>query len=286
MKHELYESISHRTALAPYSIHYTELPPDCELALYLHWHDELEFLLLTAGEVTFHIEDKAFMLRAGDGIFIPPKLLHYATTADRAPVAFYAFVLSPEFLFSSFDTHAFNTYVLPIMHNNLSLATPLLPSVVWQQELLALLKQIIFSANPSEIYIRGLTLLLWDKLFAHHLTGPGTTKSLHILVEQLSAAITYIHSHYPQNLTLGELAACVHLSEGEFCRAFKRLTGMTPFHYIVRYRILQSCKELQSTNKKITDIAFSNGFNNISYYNRAFVKLMNMTPSEYRKLFN
>ncbi|MBS5935001.1 MAG: helix-turn-helix domain-containing protein [Clostridiales bacterium] len=42
-------------------------------------------------------------------------------------------------------------------------------------------------------------------------------------------------------------------------------------------------EQLSDAIKKITDIATINGFNNISYFNREFMKLMKMTPSEYRK---
>ena len=99
----------------------------------------------------------------------------------------------------------------------------------------------------------------------------------------MDIAVTFFSENYHQNITLEELAEYAHLSEGQFCRSFKELTGMTPFRYLIRYRILQSCNQLLLTDKKVTEIALSCGFNNISYYNRAFFKIMRMTPTEYRK---
>ena len=107
-------------------------------------------------------------------------------------------------------------------------------------------------------------------------------KSLQTLSAQLAPALSYIQQNYQQEVSLEELAFSVHLSKGNLSN-FQQLTGMTPFHYLVRYRILQSCNALICTDKKITDIATSHGFNNISYYNRAFIQLINMTPSQYRK---
>ena len=288
MKHSqtnpaLYENISHITDSAPYSIHYTQVPADSESALYLHWHNEMEFLLLTDGTVEFHIEDKCFTVHRGECIYIPPKLLHYACNVGSTPVSFYAFVLSPDFIVSSFETQLYNTYILPIMHNSLPLALTLTPGIHWQRELLGHLNHILTATAATPLYIRGLSLLIWEQFYTNHIAPLSTKKALPSLAKQLSTAIAYLHTNYQRSITLNELAASVHLSEGEFCRSFKRLTGLTPFRYLVRYRILQSCNELQFTNQKITDIALSNGFNNISYYNRAFMKLMNMTPSEYRK---
>lgn len=280
---ELYETISHMTASAPYAIHYTRVPLGFEPVLYLHWHNEMEFLLLTEGDVCFHIEHKSYTLHAGECIFIPPGLLHYANSCGTAPVSFYAFVLSPDFIFSPFDVHLYNSYVLPVMHNNLPLAVTLCSSVGWQNDILHHLRLIFTAEERSELYIRGLSLLIWEQLYRQHIAKAGENKALYSLQQQLSGSLSYLHENYNKNITLDELAALVPLSKAQFCRSFKCLTGMTPFRYLIRYRILQSCAGLCHTNDKITEIALSNGFNNISYYNRAFLQLMNMTPSEYRR---
>lgn len=290
---KLYEKISHTTNFAPYSIHYTKVAPNAEPALYLHWHTEMEFLLLTGGELLFQIEDSAFKLQEGDAIFIPSGTLHSAKSISDRPVSFYAFVFSPELLISSFDTAAYNAYVLPVMHNNLKFAVALQNNInSWHQESLILLNNIFFSETKEELFIRGQLLLLWNTLYQNHIavtntsgTAAGRSTAGQLLSTQLQPVIDYMQENYPHPLTLEELASLAHLSEGQFCRSFKQLSGMPPFAYLVRYRILQSCHDLSSTNKKITDIATTHGFNNISYYNRAFLKVMNLTPTEYRKQF-
>lgn len=73
-------------------------PVDHEPVLYLHWHHEMEFLVLVQGEITVHMEDRSYVLQAGDGIFIPHGLLHYANSRSEIPPAFYAFVLFADVL--------------------------------------------------------------------------------------------------------------------------------------------------------------------------------------------
>lgn len=288
---KLYEQIPHKTASAPYSIHYTNVAAGAEPALYLHWHKEMEFLLLTSGDLLFQIEDISFELHAGDAIFIPSGTLHSAKSISTSPVSFYALVFSPEFIISSFDTAAYNTYILPVLHNNLQFALVFgHNSTSWHQHIIDRLNILFFSYAKEELFLRGQMLLLWNDFYQNHLMktvaqSPARQNTGHTLSEQLQPVINYIQENYQYPLTLDKLASIAHLSEGQFCRSFRRLTGMAPFAYLIRYRILQSCHALSATNKKITDIATTHGFNNISYYNRAFLKVMNMTPTEYRRQF-
>lgn len=283
---KLYETIEHTTNSAPYSIHHTSLPADSTSALYLHWHNELEFLVLHQGEICFQVEDRKFALKAGQGIFIPPGSLHSAENIGNAPVSFSAFVLSPTFLIPDIHSHTYKEYILPVLHNNLALTLSFSPKCPWQAGLLSHLTTILQNEKPNELFVRGHALLLWDLLYTEHISKIAVRPSLDALTKQLTPALDYIHAHYTESFLLSTLSDMVHISEGQFCRCFKQFTGMTPFQYLNRYRILQSCQDLYHTDKKITEIASSHGFNNISYYNRAFLKVMHMPPSEYRKRKN
>ena len=166
---KLQEQIAHTTESAPYSIHYTHVPADTAPALYLHWHNEMEYLYLVEGELLFQIENQSFPLHAKEGIFIPPGLLHTAKNIGNSPISFYALVFSSNFLISSFDTYSYNTYILPIMHNNLQFAITLQEAIPWQKDILGFLHSIFFTENRSGLYIRGQALLIWDTLYRNHI---------------------------------------------------------------------------------------------------------------------
>ncbi|MBR4083741.1 MAG: helix-turn-helix transcriptional regulator [Lachnospiraceae bacterium] len=280
--HSLHEDIKHSTNTAPYSVHFTDIPGHIHPALYLHWHDEMEFLYLTKGQLLFHIEDRTFLLQEKEGIFIPPGLLHMGEHVNNGDCSFYAFVLSPELLFSVFDADRFYMYVQPILHNNISMILHLDGTTDWHQSILHYLQQLCDPSTNSELYIRGLTFLIWDLLYHNHLSEHGVSYTSAPQIQRLTATISFIQEHYQQTITLSQMSSIAHLSEGQLCRSFKVFTGMSPKQYLIRYRILQSCQLLLQTEESITDIALSCGFNNISYYNRAFFKIMNTTPGEYR----
>ena len=99
----------------------------------------------------------------------------------------------------------------------------------------------------------------------------------------MQKSVSYIETHYMEDLTLEELASLVHLSRGQFCRLFQAWTGMTPFCYLNRCRVLNSSQMLAKSSQKISEVASLCGFNSISYFNRTFLKITGMTPSSYRK---
>ena len=45
------------------------------------------------------------------------------------------------------------------------------------------------------------------------------------------------------------------------------------------------CNDLLATDKQVAEIAYENGFETLTYFNRIFLKKKNMRPSNYRKLY-
>ncbi|MGN1146258.1 MAG: helix-turn-helix transcriptional regulator, partial [Acetatifactor sp.] len=208
-------------------------------------------------------------------------LMHQAIRNTASPVAFYAFVLSTDVI-SSFNAHLYNTYILPIRHNNLAYVTTLKRAIGWQDTILHYLQSLFLASGQNELYVLGTSFFMWEQLYKNHISLIPTKQNLTKLASRLEPALDFIHTHYQEEITLSMLAACAFLSVSEFCRAFKSLTGSAPIAYLVRYRIQQSCIALSQTTLSVSEIALSHGFNNISYYNRTFAKLIGVTPSAYR----
>lgn len=83
---ELYETISHTTASAPYSIHYTHVPPDFNPALYLHWHTEMEFFCLPRENSVFTLKTKPIRFMPGNASLFRPAC--YIMPTIPAPLRF------------------------------------------------------------------------------------------------------------------------------------------------------------------------------------------------------
>ncbi len=283
----LFEKITHITGTQPYSIHHTVISPGETSVLYLHWHNEMEFFYLKTGAVSVYIEEERYFLSAGEGIFIPPGLLHRAEDEKKAGCEFHALVFSASLLSDYFMNLHYAEYLYPVMHYGLRCSLHLKPAVDWHCEILSLLKESFDSlSGPQktwELKLHGMLFIMWQCLYNHHLSAVDSVKSLTRLAEQLKPSLDLIQNYFNEDITLKRLSSASHLSEGQFCRLFKQLTGFTPFGYLNRCRIIKSCEYLVRTDKKIAEIALLCGYNNISFYNREFIRYMKVRPSVYRK---
>lgn len=276
------EVFRHITKNSPYSIHKSYFDNSCPAALYLHLHPEMELLYLEEGSFTFKIEEKLYPMEAGDAIFVPQNMLHTAINQSEKGM-FRAICFAPEYLTSNMEQRQFQKYVYPLVNSGADY-TLVIKGEEWE-EVLRCLKNMFYQAEDLEnpdLLIRGYLLVIWQYLYDRHITGILGNKEKSRKEEQLEEVIAFIHAHYAEDMELGKLANIAHMSEGQFCRCFKQAMGSTPFTYLKRYRILKSCLYLSETDKKISEICSLCGFNNISYYNREFLKVMKTTPSKYR----
>ncbi len=104
-------------------------------------------------------------------------------------------------------------------------------------------------------------------------------------LSRITDTIKYISENYQNKLTLNEIARQFNMGTTAFCNFFKRKTGNTLINYINELRVSQACKLLNYSDKRISEIAFECGFNNLSNFNRIFKSITNFTPKEYRKLW-
>lgn len=102
-------------------------------------------------------------------------------------------------------------------------------------------------------------------------------------LDQIDAVVSRITEHLSQPVSAGDIAAELGMSESRFSRFFRRATGNTFTDFVNRVRINRACQLLMETDKLITHICYEVGFNNVANFNRRFLEIKGMTPSEFRK---
>jgi len=92
-----------------------------------------------------------------------------------------------------------------------------------------------------------------------------------------------MEDNYLYNLTLEDLAKISLRSLPTFKRDFTAEFHTTPGKWLLKKRLENANLLLHSTPKRVSDIAFESGFENITHFSRVFKDQYGMSPVQYRK---
>jgi transcriptional regulator GlxA family with amidase domain len=127
-------------------------------------------------------------------------------------------------------------------------------------------------------------LLLWE---LRHTADPkhSQLKTVRggLTGRQLGRIKELVNVHISKEITISELANLVGLSQFHFVRAFKHSVGLSPYQYVLSQRISVAKEMLSKGDLPITDVALAVGFSDVSQLNRAFRKLIGITPTAFRR---
>ena len=85
-----------------------------------------------------------------------------------------------------------------------------------------------------------------------------------------------------ENFGIAELCKILKISRAQLHRKLKKLTGQSTSHYIRSLRLDIAKGLLEKTQLNVSEIAFSVGFSNVTYFSRVFKNEFGFTPKEVR----
>lgn len=98
-------------------------------------------------------------------------------------------------------------------------------------------------------------------------------------------AMDYIGEHYANpNISVGEIAENLGISEGHLSHLFKKETDDTLLHYLTRYRIHKAMELLKDCRLRVYEVAEQVGYRDITYFSATFKKVVGVSPSEYQDI--
>lgn len=139
----------------------------------------------------------------------------------------------------------------------------------------------------SVIQFLKLLGLLSDSRSYRYLTSVGFDHSV------LQANNTRLHATYQYilrffnspTLRMSDVAAHLCVSDSAFSHFFKKYTNRSFSEFLIDMRMGHACKLLIDTDDLISDICFGVGFNNLANFNRLFKKKYQVTPRNFRKIY-
>ena len=98
----------------------------------------------------------------------------------------------------------------------------------------------------------------------------------------MDEAVAWLEHHFAENVRMDRLVAYMGYSRSRLFDLFRKHTGLSPADYLARYRIRTARKMLETTDRKVSDVARACGFSTPQYFNAAFRRLTGLAPSEWR----
>lgn len=130
--------------------------------------------------------------------------------------------------------------------------------------------------------------VLIDRLFAHIYAEMFTIINKddpYMFKTKIKRTLTYINENYTQNLKIDRLMQIAGLNRPNFYEYFKKITGQTPYNYILTLKINKSKFFLQTQTICIAALSKQLGYKNEQNFQREFKKITGLTPLSYRKKY-
>ena len=151
---------------------------------------------------------------------------------------------------------------------------------------LSKIERLLRSENAlDQLYAETLGLLLAMELckFCDSAAVIRTSGSGGLSERQIGLVLDFIQSNLHQEISLGDLAVLVGQSRFHFSRAFKKSLGISPVRHVRALRIETARELLKLRGMSIAEVAETVGFKGAAQFSRAFLEIMTITPSEYRR---
>lgn len=101
-------------------------------------------------------------------------------------------------------------------------------------------------------------------------------------ISKLVAVREMLAKNIEEPPSMNVLSQSFAMSEAKLRSNFKKMFGMPPYQFVLRERLNEAHRLLVSTNRSLTDIALSLGFNDQSHFTKSFKNTFDYLPSSLR----
>ncbi len=95
----------------------------------------------------------------------------------------------------------------------------------------------------------------------------------------------YIHENFREKISMKDICTALGRTKSAICPAFKEKYGVTVMDYLTELRIEEAKKMLSQTDMTVGEISDEIGFADTSYFSKVFLKVVGVSPSQYRRSF-
>ena len=251
-------------------------------------HHELELSCVLSGEGTYFVEGVAYDLRPGDVMLFPTTDRHFLHLRAEQSITHLVIHFDPAFIWNSptgdLDYRFLSIFFerAPDFSHRLDRDNPVTADI--HRLICDMYDEMCSHGDCYELMVKVKLQMLLVTIIRNYDYGGKARR--HPLgehdINQLNKVGAYIEEHLFEEIRLSQLAAVIHVTPTYFSALFKRYYGMPPIEYIINKRVRHAIELIRTTNRSLTDIAMSCGFNNSTNFYKAFRRVTGRKPLVYR----
>lgn len=251
-----------------YSVKFDYIEPDN--IIHTHWHDYIEFQIITAGRGIVNFNGTEYWVERGDTFILSHFDCHRVMGLGEG-LRIATINVAHEFLDNKtanfLNTSGGGVYC--------KISEEELEHIIFEckklKEDMSSKSQMVI--HLSRIAISSITLALLRK---------NTIPSGNI-PRKIQKITSYINKNFDKDISLENIAKEFETSANYLGKQFKNLLGITYNDYINRVRMRFACNLISSTDLSMKEIAHSAGYSSTEYFYSVFKKTIGVTPKVYRK---
>lgn len=257
-----------------------------------HKHTFIEIVYVISGRATHEANEKRYQVKKGDLVVVNCETVHafYPEKNEKDPFQAYDLMFIPDF----FDVSTTSSDLYSILSSSFLFYSVCQDELIGPDLHCSNLSFIEINNTFSKIYteyhqrkrgylalIRAYIIELIIQIFRGLETNSKYISNRQIRI--VNATLEYLHENYKSPINIDALAENTFFSKEYLGRIFKNVTGQTVTSVLQKIRIDEACALLTSTDRIISDVAQSCGFNDIKFFYSTFRKFTGLTPGEYRQ---
>lgn len=243
----------------------------------MHEHtNHLEIQYISGGKAHIRIGGHAYDVQKGDVVVYNAGVMHDECADPVSGMTFYNCGIKNFLLPNLPEGHLLSPDIKPVLHaGNMADDIQAIFRILFEQ----ISKKKTCAAFVCCHMLNALLTILTNQLPQEKLIRRSKFDA------SFQACKAFIDAHFTENISVEELSKIANMSVSGFSHRFKTIFGLSPIQYLIRLKIGLGQKLLITTNKSVTEISMSLGYDNISHFNSQFKNFVGTSPGNYRKLW-
>jgi AraC-like DNA-binding protein len=248
-----------------------------------HWHHALEICYCLSGKGVFYFNNRQYDITTGD-IIIVNNVERHTSKSYRGDTCSNLFVFFNAATIEQIDFNLLRPFLFDrnLFTHKISANLPVAGQI--GRLILEMQDELASRRTAYGQIVKSLLFHICSLLLRHyHVEGDTTWHNIYNKYATLKTGLSFIHSHYHENISLNEVAKAMSLSSSRARHLFKEVMGEGYKTYLTHYRVQTAQRLLIQTGLTITEIYEQCGFQSPSSFYREFHKITKATPLSYKK---